>query len=409
MRLSTWRTGSRRSGCSRARSSLLDPTGRVATFAERINLTINNLSWEQRDLSGLPEVQTAMAGEVATSSMFQSPTLGDARLAVFVPTPRYGWIVGATWPVTEADAPAWEIQRRELELFAVLGLIVVVGALLASRTVATPLRRLADHARSMGDGRFKPVSDIRSVGEIGELAVAFNAMGERLQRTLGDLRQEQASLKAVIEHMPVGVVIRAAPDSALLLANAQAGQIWRQAPAEMADTAWYTSRRASHVDGRPYDREQWPHVRALRDGEVVHGEEMVVERSDGTTAVIVVSSAPIRDEHGEIVASVTAFDDVTEQRETQTRLREHEELLQALVHQFPGSVGVVDRDYRLLMVAGERYADLGITASQMVGRRMADLYAAETMVVYELHVQRAFEGEVTSFDLPWAKGSASSD
>jgi len=379
--------------------TLIDPEGRTATFSGGGGLTPDALTWEQRDQTGVPGVQAALHGEVATTVAFDSPLLGDRRLAAFVPTPRYRWVVGASWPVAEAVAPAWELRQRELLLFLALALIIVAGALIASHTVIAPLRRLTEHTRRLGDSRFEPIVGVQQNDEIGELAATFNLVGERLQRTLSDLRQEQARLTALVENLPVGIVIRDAPDGTLALVNTRAQQIWRESAERIADPKWLASRRGQHADGSPYHTGDVPLMRSLRAGEVIHGEEMTIQRGDGTIGIATVSSAPIHDEDGRIVAAVAAYEDLTERRETETRLREHEEILRVLVDQFPGGVRVLDRELRYVMSAGERVLDVGLTGEQLIGRRMADLYPAEYVDQMWHYAQRTLAGETVSFDV----------
>src|SRR5262249_32222615 len=154
--------------------------------------------------------------------------------------------------------------------------------------------------------------------EIGDLTESFNAMGARLQRTLDDLRYERSRLETVLQHLPVGVAIRSAPDGDLVLGSAQAERIWaRQFVTDGAPAARITVGPGCHADGRPYAPDEWPIQRALLHGEEVRGEQMTIGRGDGSNATIVVSAAPIRDADGQIVAAVSSFDDVTERRETE--------------------------------------------------------------------------------------------
>lgn len=105
--------------------------------------------------------------------------------------------------------------------------VVLAGALVASRALIAPLRRLAEHAGRLGDGHFERIDHAVPDSEIGDLAVSFNVMGERLQRTIEDLRHERTRLATTLHYLPVGVVIRAAPSGELILGNALAEQIWR--------------------------------------------------------------------------------------------------------------------------------------------------------------------------------------
>jgi|SRR5919112_5557075 PAS domain-containing protein len=67
-----------------------------------------------------------------------------------------------------------------------------------------------------------------------------------------------------------------------------------------------------HPDGRPYERDDWPIIRATR-GEKVADEELVYRLPDGTSMRVRISAAPVYDPDGEIVAAVAVARDITEQ------------------------------------------------------------------------------------------------
>jgi PAS domain S-box-containing protein len=135
------------------------------------------------------------------------------------------------------------------------------------------------------------------------------------QRLLATIEAERARLAAVLDQMPAGVIIAEAPSGRLVLGNRQVELLLGQPFHAANDVAEYgLSYRGFHPDGRPYAPEEWPMTRSLLHGEVVTGEEIEMERGDGGRAIMLASSAPIRDREGNIVAAVLAFLDVTERR-----------------------------------------------------------------------------------------------
>lgn len=67
-----------------------------------------------------------------------------------------------------------------------------------------------------------------------------------------------------------------------------------------------------HPDGTPYEREDWPIMRAAR-GEKVSDEECIYRIPDGASMTVRVSAAPVQDSGGAIVAAVAVGRDVSEQ------------------------------------------------------------------------------------------------
>ena len=67
-----------------------------------------------------------------------------------------------------------------------------------------------------------------------------------------------------------------------------------------------------HPDGTPYERDDWPVMRAAR-GEKVADEECLYRLPDGASLRVRVSAAPVHDSDGAIVAAVAVGRDVSEQ------------------------------------------------------------------------------------------------
>jgi PAS domain S-box-containing protein len=124
-------------------------------------------------------------------------------------------------------------------------------------------------------------------------------------------------LEAVVNEMPVGVIVAEAPSGRIVIDNAEMNRIMRgQAPSD-GSLARVRPYRGFHADGRPYRPEEWPLTRSIADGETVRDEELDVERDDGERRAISVSSMPIRADDGAIVAAVATVSDITRRREAE--------------------------------------------------------------------------------------------
>lgn len=149
---------------------------------------------------------------------------------------------------------------------------------------------------------------------------------EERERLLAQIRRERGFLEAVVQQLPAAVMIAEAPSGRPLLGNRRVAEILGPrggAPAAVA----YEAYRGRRADGRPYAPEEWPLARSLHRGEVVTGEQISVERSDGSVATVLATSAPIRDPDGKIVAGVIAFVDLSPELEVRARLDREQQLL----------------------------------------------------------------------------------
>lgn len=130
------------------------------------------------------------------------------------------------------------------------------------------------------------------------------------------VEEDRGRLEAVLEALPVGVVI-ADRDGRILEANEAARAVWGgvlpDRPARVA--GWWTD------SGAPLREDEWPLARALSRGEAPVGEMIDIERGDGRRGTILSSAVPIRGPGGAIVGAVGALQDVSELRRARRRER----------------------------------------------------------------------------------------
>lgn len=149
----------------------------------------------------------------------------------------------------------------------------------------------------------------------------------RHQRLGAALEEKRLLLAAVLEQMPAGVSVVEVPSGRSIHQNRQTAEIWRirgEDDPGIGGIEDYGDVVGFHPDGRRYRSEEWPIARSILTGEVVEGEDIEIRRFDGTRGVIRVSSAPIRDSRGEMVAAVATLYDVSDQKAQEQDIAEAE-------------------------------------------------------------------------------------
>ncbi|WP_228241774.1 PAS domain-containing protein [Porphyrobacter sp. GA68] len=138
-------------------------------------------------------------------------------------------------------------------------------------------------------------------------------------------RQSEALLDAVIDAMPVGVIIADA-DGRVMRDNAANRAIWGMPPETVSWEQYGDWEGYNPETGQRLKAEDWAMSRALRDGETVQAELVENVRFDnGERRFFLNSASPVRDDTGAVIAGVVAEVDVTERLESERRLREVEE------------------------------------------------------------------------------------
>ena len=161
------------------------------------------------------------------------------------------------------------------------------------------------------------------------------------------LRSNEALLRTVLEHLPVGVCAADARGQ-LLYGNPEGRRIWGGgglAPAEgpRIEGDGLASVGRSESDGRG----EWAVQRAVRDGEMVIGEELAIEPLGGERRTILSSAIPIRDgTTGAVTGAVLVNQDITERKAAEERLRQAAQVFESTSE----GVIVTDSGGRILAV-----------------------------------------------------------
>ena len=133
-----------------------------------------------------PELQAALAGRRVQTER-ASDTLGEEILASAEPVYSGGRVVGAVRLTQSIDAVNDRVNRTMLGILAVgvaVLLVALVVAFLLARGIALPITRLDEVAQRVAAGDLDARAPVQGSREQRSLAASFNAMTERLGRTV---------------------------------------------------------------------------------------------------------------------------------------------------------------------------------------------------------------------------------
>jgi PAS domain S-box-containing protein len=173
------------------------------------------------------------------------------------------------------------------------------------------------------------------------------AQEERLARKLAEdrLRQAEHHYQQLVQSLPAAVYT-CDNEGRITLYNEAAAKLWGRRP-KLGEDQWCGSWKIFKPDGSPLPLNDCPMAIAIRDGRSVRGQEIIVERPDGTRVWVLPHPDPIRDESGKIVGTVNMLVQVDELKRVEQALRAGEARLQSLLNLMPAAVYACDADGRI--------------------------------------------------------------
>lgn len=137
-----------------------------------------------------------------------------------------------------------------------------------------------------------------------------NELENRVRERTAELAFSEERYRQVVRNLPLAVYTTD-HEGRITLYNEPAVELWGRRP-EIGKDYWCGSFRIFRPDGSEVPADECPMALTLKTGESVRGQEIVIERPDGSRRNILPYPTPIRDSSGTITGAVNLLLDVTE-------------------------------------------------------------------------------------------------
>lgn len=271
-------------------------------------------------------------------------------------------------------SPVWQSVIVAGTAALLAATLTVVGARLLGRRIRREIKDLGMTVTALAGPSPGPPAKQGKPPRIREIAAAQKAVVQVIRA----LRQSEATLGAVLDALPVGVVIADA-EGRILRDNAANRQLWGVPP---ETTKWEQySEWVGYwpLTGERIKADEWAMSRALLHGEVVTGELVECRPfHHDAPRYFLNNAAPVRDAAGNIVGGVVAELDITEARQSQRELEKNEARLRDLLATLDlGAFMARDLDGTIQYWSGGCERLYGWAAAEAVGRSSHELLQTE--------------------------------
>ncbi|MFS0874245.1 ATP-binding protein [Paenibacillus xylanilyticus] len=259
---------------------------------------------------------------------FVSETHDQKVLKSFIPifTPNEAsYVISIVMDYKQISSMVSEQLVSHASISLVLLEIVIFGSYLLAGYITRPIQSILGKVNDVADGHFDFRLKVRRKDELGQLANRINAMIRNLGHYTNRLKQMYEENRAVKEHLES--IINQTAD-AIHITDLE-GKVLRVNRAFEQLYGW----RSREVENRklkiipPEAEEEMKEQHAqLVEGLSITSNETVWMKKDGTRVEVSVSTAPVRDELGEITALISVSRDITSRNRMEELLRRSEKL-----------------------------------------------------------------------------------
>lgn len=131
---------------------------------------------------------------------------------------------------------------------------------------------------------------------------------------LADATRRMRMLEAMIETVPVGVVVAEAPSGRIILGNRQMEALVGHPIIHSSSIDAYADWVAYHADERRVQPHEWPVARIIRDGLSEAELDVLYQCGDGTRRWMRVFARPVMDGDGALIGSAVAMINIDDER-----------------------------------------------------------------------------------------------
>jgi histidine kinase len=260
-----------------------------------------------------------------------------------------------------------EIQstKKKIVLFATLFLVGVLGILAVCILyfVNRPLRHLVSATKQIASGDYNQEVVAITDDEIGDLTQSFDEMRRNIRTQAQAIQKSKEEYQTLFREVPCQISVQ---DREFRII--QTNRVFMERFGDRLGEHCY--RAYKDLDRKCPD---CPVDRTFLDGQSHNSEEVVLSK-DGSPVYILVSTSPIVNEAGDIIAAIEMATDITEVRLLEQELKRSEEKYRTLFNSDPNPIFVFHPTTLKIMDANKRaIKHYGYSTEELFAKTFLDL------------------------------------
>ncbi len=201
------------------------------------------------------------------------------------------------------------------------------------RFVKQPINRLVEGTQRISEGHYDSKIEFDAVNEVGHLALVINHMAEEIGKKQAELNRQKDIYQNLFEMVPCIITVQDR-DYKLVQYNREFAEKFVPEPGDYCYRAY---------KGRDEKCIICPVERTFEDG-LTHTSEETGTSKDGTVKHWLVTTSPIKNAEGDIIAAMEMNLDITQRKKLEKDLAKSEKKYHAIFNNIPNPVFVLDEE-----------------------------------------------------------------
>ena len=289
--------------------------GEVSVIDKTGVLILSRNRWRVEQGVNLGELAVVKQGLAGSEGTFEYSDMNVGKLGSIVRVANTGWLVIVSQDLALAFAPLRRLEYISIAAVVLSIALATLAAVFLARRVTLPLSRLATDVRRMSSGEYGFSSQSSRYVEIDDLAADFATMSESLREREAEIRDSEATLRAIIDTSPAAIFLKDT-DGRFLLVNKKFAENCGMSVEEIVGKT-ISDVRSAEFARKAIDTDN----KVIETGRVLEYEISEFD-SDGHLRDLMVAKFPMRNPDGVLTGIGVVSTDVTERNLLESELRE---------------------------------------------------------------------------------------